>query len=278
MRLPVRGSGEHPHADSQSSLHGCRMNTGPDKQNLIKFFCAKCGQKFSCDTHAAGDTFPCPQCGTNNTAPATSARSVANPVDRFPVDVIKFFCHHCGQRLACPPALIGTRFDCPNCHTANKVPALHGTQAPQSPLGRTTENALRFFCLSCGQHLSCSPEFAGEKISCPVCSFFTPVPGPVAPADASPADTPPENLEADSVSSPAASQATLDSLADPPATFAPDSQDNAASAREESPLLRRLTQLGFDVTTFSSPESQPTRHQLASDSTWEADNRIQIDE
>jgi DNA-directed RNA polymerase subunit RPC12/RpoP len=94
------------------------MDANSQKTVTIKSFCTTCGDPL---TSLVGDEVACSSCGTANTTPTTGERP-PEILSSEHEEIIKFFCHHCEQKLSSPVRFAGKGFDCPTCSSRNVIP------------------------------------------------------------------------------------------------------------------------------------------------------------
>ena len=96
---------------------------------MIRMRCGQCRKLLRFSLDLAGKQANCTACNALILVPVKSdphcETRLDNPVLSKEVarqELIKFFCHFCGQRLGVSSALAGKQFTCPDCNELNHVP------------------------------------------------------------------------------------------------------------------------------------------------------------
>jgi DNA-directed RNA polymerase subunit RPC12/RpoP len=205
-------------------LAGEAAASGPPPQPTVSFLCSLCGTRMDAPADRAGQKVACPDCGTSVVVPSPSQPSpsptaapgaAAGPADIYNVlegqdqppptaaEVyrrhIPVVCTLCHTRMHATEDQVGQILVCPDCGTANLVPAYQAMDSPAplaavegyqlaaagdqpAPMPPKDRQDFTFTCPRCQTRLQAAHNQAGQRMTCPDCGTTFPVPQPSAEA------------------------------------------------------------------------------------------------
>ncbi len=193
-------------------------------QRTVSFLCSLCGTLMDATVEQAGQEVTCPDCGTAAIVPSASKPSpppagptpsstpgiadVYNVLEgqgQPPPNVTEVYRRHipvvcllCHTRMHATEEQVGQVLVCPDCGTANIVPAAPANESPAALLAAVEGYELAatndapastapkdrhefvFTCPLCRTRLQAARDRAGQAMTCPDCGTGFPVPQPSA--------------------------------------------------------------------------------------------------